>query len=102
MTDVPRVQALLAKGSQLTSSDVCAHIVADCGVALLGGDCFGLHEGITARLAFVDFDGSAALDALQRMRTNEEPIDMEAFIATYCPSVVEGMEKLSAWLQGRM
>lgn len=49
------------------SKELCTHILNKTGVALLAGDAFGiLPELLTARLAYVDFDGAEAIEIAQR------------------------------------
>lgn len=79
-----------AKGIE-SSSVFCERLLAETGVALLPGQSFGRPpEELTARLAYVDFDGQRALE-------NADPID-EAFLRRYCPQVVAGIEHLVQWL----
>jgi aspartate aminotransferase len=48
-----------------TSEQICHALLQEAGVALLPGSAFGMPPPIlTARLAFVDFDGVAAIQAL--------------------------------------
>ena len=54
----------LARRGIASDSDLCERLLEDQGVALLPGSAFGLPAGaLTARLAYVDFDGEAALAA---------------------------------------
>jgi aspartate aminotransferase len=74
------------------SSDLCQALIEQTGVALLPGREFGrpVHE-LTARLAFVDFDGTAALAA------SSGPVD-DAFVERYCARTVEGVRRICAWV----
>lgn len=50
-----------------TDSAICAHVLQKTGVALLPGQAFGLYpQALSARLAYVDFDGAQALGDLTR------------------------------------
>ncbi|MCY3413210.1 MAG: pyridoxal phosphate-dependent aminotransferase [Candidatus Heimdallarchaeota archaeon] len=64
------------------------------GVAILPGVDFSrpLHE-LTARLAYVNFDGKQAMDAMENEQLNEQ------FIEKYCSNTVEGIHKLGEWLE---
>ena len=75
------------------SSDLCKRVLRDCGVALLPGTSFGRPRAeLTARLAFVDFDGSAALQYLEEY----DDVDQHAFGALF-PKIVQGVAKLKSW-----
>lgn len=52
----------LARKGIKTSGDLTAHILSEAGVALLPGSAFGCPtDQLTARLAYVDFEGEALL-----------------------------------------
>ncbi len=88
--------ALAARGIT-DSKTLCEHLLADTGVAILPGVVFGrpAHE-LTARLAFVDFDGARALSGLQGTRPDEVPD--EAFLRLHCPNVCDAIDRLGKWL----
>ncbi len=66
-------------------------------MAILPGSAFGHSEqALTARLAYVDFDGSRALTAAMQRASGDDP--EEEFVATYCASVLEAIDRLVAWL----
>ncbi|MBU1011292.1 MAG: aminotransferase class I/II-fold pyridoxal phosphate-dependent enzyme [Bacteroidetes bacterium] len=88
-------EKLAAKGI-LTSVEMCEHLLNDTGVAMLPGVDFGHQpEELVARMAYVDFDGRNALDALEgkykEMKLNSEFYDQE------CPKVANGVRMLVAW-----
>jgi aspartate aminotransferase len=88
-------EKLSARGI-LTSVEMCSTLLEDTGVAMLPGFDFGRDpEELTARLAFVDFDGQAALEAASGEYTNKE-ID-ESFVKCYAPRLVEAFRHLTAW-----
>ena len=59
-------------------------------VAFLPGESFGATpEQLTARLAFVDFDGSKALEALEQGISCDN-----SFLETYCQNVVAGDQSI--------
>jgi len=87
-------------GNKLTisnSTKLCDQILNDTGVAMLPGSDFGQPpEDLTARLALVDFDGASALQELAG-----SPVDVQpdaAFLRQHCAAVLEGIERLCAWL----
>jgi aspartate aminotransferase len=88
----------LVKKEIFDSETLCTTILKDTGVAMLPGSAFGLaSDKYLARLAYVDFDGAAALDALGEMAENQFPD--EDFLATYCPKIVKATDLLCDWLR---
>jgi aspartate aminotransferase len=83
----------------ITSSEVlCKRLLEDTGVAILPGTAFGRPaEELTARLAYVDFDGARALTAVSGRRNERLGA---TFLEGYCPKIVAGTEKLCQWLHG--
>jgi hypothetical protein len=52
-------------------------------------------EDLTTRIALVDFDGGAALDALKSgAELNDD------FLGRHCPKVLDGLDHLADWLGG--
>ena len=79
------------------SASFCTQILNATGVAMLPGSDFGqAPEDLTARIALVDFDGANAMQALKSVSTDTDPD--EAFLRQHCAAVVEGIERLCAWL----
>ena len=76
---------------------MCSALLEETGIAILPGCEFGRDPSeLTARIAFVDFDGGAALKA-----ANQEYLDKDinkAFIHTYAPDLVKALKRLSGWL----
>jgi len=80
------------------SVELCRALLDDTGVALLPGSVFGRPaDELTARLAFVDFDGSRALAAAEHLNA-ENQLDDE-FLKVYCGNVIDGVKKICSWLQ---
>jgi len=78
-----------------TSTELCERLLEDTGVAILPGHVFGRPaDELTARLAYVDFDGAAALAAAAQ--TPEGPLD-ETFLRECCPRVLTGIDRLCTW-----
>jgi len=93
----PFKDTFMAKGIY-DSEGLCNTILEETGVAMLPGSAFGLpSENYLARLAFVDFDGAAALDACGLLGDNQLVDD--TFVSTYCPKVVKATELISDWLR---
>ena len=82
-----------------TSAQMCERLLEDTGVAILPGADFGRSpEEFTARLAYVDFDGAAALRA-----SKEIPLDRdleEDFVRARCERVVTAVDKVCDWASG--
>lgn len=68
-----------------TGEQLTAALLAEAGVSLLPGSAFGMPaDSLTARLAYVDFDGGSWV--------NREPCDTQR--------VERGLDSLCAWLAG--
>jgi aspartate aminotransferase len=80
------------------SRDLCRRLLEDTGVAFLPGSVFGRpKDELTARLAFVDFDGARALAAAEQI-----PADKHlngAFLDDYCTNIINGIDKVCEWVQ---
>lgn len=78
-----------------TSGELCLKLLEDTGVAMLPGSSFGRRpEELSARLAYVDFDGTKALEALK----TEVDVD-NTFLKKYCSDTVEASDRLCEWLR---
>lgn len=88
-------EKLAARGI-LTSVEMCSALLEETGVAIIPGHNFGRDPAeLTARMAFVDFDGDLALKAASGEYKNKE-ID-ESFIKLYAPRLVEAFRQLTTW-----
>ena len=77
-----------------TARILCERILQDTGVAMLPADDFGrAPQELICRLAYVDFDGTAALTAAADAK---EPLD-EGFLQACCPRVVDATNRMIAW-----
>ncbi|MFZ6177371.1 pyridoxal phosphate-dependent aminotransferase [Nannocystis pusilla] len=87
-----RAEALRRRG--ITSGEaLCERLLEETGVAILPGSDFGRPAGdLTARLAYVDFDGAAALAA-----HTGQAID-EAWLRRYMPRVLTAIERIVAFV----
>jgi aspartate aminotransferase len=81
-----------------TSTELCRRALDETGVAFLPGKSFGRpEEELTARLAYVDFDGARALAASEQI-----PLDQEIgddFIEVYCNNTKKGIDLLCDWVE---
>ncbi|MFQ5600079.1 MAG: aminotransferase class I/II-fold pyridoxal phosphate-dependent enzyme, partial [Candidatus Krumholzibacteriia bacterium] len=80
-----------------TSNQLCDRLLQETGVAILPGTAFGRPpEELTARIAYVDFDGSRALAAAEVL-PRDRPLD-RAFLQTYCAGVITAIDRICDWL----
>jgi aspartate aminotransferase len=92
----PLAPALAERGIR-TSKELCERALLETGVAILPGSDFGRNEQeLTARLAYVDFDGARALAASEHLPLSEslEP----RFLEVNCNHTVVAIERLCNWL----
>ncbi|MFQ5864227.1 MAG: pyridoxal phosphate-dependent aminotransferase [bacterium] len=80
-----------------TSEEFCQHLLDETGVAVLAGSVFGRPpEELSARIAYVDFDGDRALGAATQIPLNKS-LD-EQFLNTYCGGLITAVERTCEWL----
>ncbi len=93
--DFSQFQESLARQGILTSNDLCEALFEATQVALLPGTCFGMPEkSLTARLAYVDFDGTAAIKAL-----DEQGVDhVDQVMSETGGKVIDGVQRIIDWL----
>lgn len=93
----PMRQRLEAKGIS-NGEQFCRQLLEETGVAILPGSSFGRpKKELTARIAFVDFDGARALAAVEQL-PGDQPLD-ESFLRTHCERVLIAIDKLCDWIQ---
>ena len=93
----PFREPLRARGVR-TSSALSERLLQDTGVATIPGESFGRPpEELTLRIAYVDFEGGPALDAVSAM-SPDAALD-DTFLRTWCPKVVEAMDRIANWLR---
>jgi len=81
-----------------TSNDLTSKLLSETGVAILPGKDFSRPvTELTARLAFVNFDGGNALEATLTEYDGRE-LDLN-FITNYAPEVKEGILKIVEWVE---
>jgi len=89
----------LAEAGVTSGAKLCSRILEDTGVAVLPGSAFGRSRNdLTARLAYVDFDGAAAIAAAETVPLDQEL--PEGFLPHYCGRVLEGIRLLAEWAAG--
>ncbi len=77
-----------------TSAEFSSRLLQDTGVAVLPGSAFGRPAAeLSVRLAYVDFDGAAALEAASR-----QPVD-EALVTRCCGNVLAAVDLLCEWIE---
>jgi aspartate aminotransferase len=78
---------------------ICDRLLEDTGVAILPGTDFGGRDDeLTARVAFVNFDGAQALAAAEVL-PRDEPLG-ESFLRTNCGNTMTAIERLADWVAG--
>jgi len=93
----PHAEELRRRGIT-TDRRLCEQLLEDTGVAILPGSDFGrAEEELTARIAYVDFDGARALAAVERLpRENGLPDD---FLDEICDGVITAIRRIRDWLR---
>ncbi len=78
-------------------AQLAQRLLDDTGVAILPGGAFARSRNdLSARLAYIDFDGARAIAASENIPLHEPLPDN--FIEQYCERVVNGMHRLANWL----
>jgi len=96
--DFSPLSAKLKERGITTSQELCERLLQETGVAILPGEAFQLPpEELTARLAFVNFDGAKALSMSETIPLNEKI--PEDFADHYCISVIQGIRKIADWIR---
>ena len=91
----PLKKMLEARGIN-SNRELCERLLEETGVATLPGVSFGRPDyKMALRLAYVDFDGKAALEAAERIPL-ERPLD-ERFLRTYCANVTTAIDRICEW-----
>jgi aspartate aminotransferase len=88
----------LAERGIHNNRELCEQLLQDTGVAILPGSDFGRpNNELTARLAYVDFDGARVLAAAE-LRSLDEPLDKQ-FLNTFCGNVVRAIDLMCEWFK---
>lgn len=97
--DLSRWRGKLAQRGIVSGRQLCERLLAETGVATLPGSDFGRPaRELSLRLAYVSFDGAAALAAVAALEVSGKTPDDE-FLWTSCAPVMEGIERLVAWIE---
>ncbi|MFH0816748.1 MAG: aminotransferase class I/II-fold pyridoxal phosphate-dependent enzyme [Methanobacteriota archaeon] len=90
----------LARRGIKTAPELCERLLAEASVAILPGMHFGREaEDLTARMAYVNFDGARVLSDSEAV-----PLDSElpaSFIERHCRMTIGGVEKIVEWLHAK-
>ncbi len=80
-----------------TSMQFCETLLEETGVAILPGVVFGRPEDeLTARISYVNFDGTRAITAAEQSKS-ENNINGD-FLVTYCGETLEAIKIICQWL----
>ena len=95
--DFTPLQDQLAKRGIETGSVLCERLLEEANVAILPGGSFArARNELTARLAYVDFDGARAMAASETTPLHDQlPAD---FTAQWCERCVKGVQAIADWL----
>ena len=76
---------------------LCQKILNEVGFAMLPGSDFGLKaDKLLTRIAFVDFDGLAALKIIK-----DDDFSSNNLLDIICPRIVKGVSLLKEWVQNQ-
>jgi aspartate aminotransferase len=79
------------------SNTLCESLLEETGVAVLPGAAFERPSGeLSARLSYVNFDGTKALAASETIPLHLEL--PENFLMQYCTNTIEGVQRISNWV----
>ncbi len=88
--------SLAARGVR-TSSELCERLLEESGVAMLPGEEFGRPPNeLTARLAYVNFDGAKALAGVAGL-TKSKALDVKD-LQQFCGDTLTAVAALRSWL----
>jgi len=91
-TNVPGLKQLCPDSETLST-----FLLNECGVAGLGGYCFGRDQKeLTMKFSFVDFDGKTIFNDLENMPIDQdiEGPEMDKFVRKHCMNTIEGFEAI--------
>jgi aspartate aminotransferase len=97
--DFEKYRKGLAERNVRSSHYLCEALLQETGVAILPGGGFGRPGNeLTARLAYVDFDGARVMAALGQMPKDAVPDN--AFFEQHCQNLVRATQRLCEWARG--
>ncbi len=83
-----------------SSKKLCEKLLQETGVAILPGEAFLCPpEKLTARMAYVNFDGSKALSISETIPLSENLPD--GFTDSCCISVIQAVQKIADWVNSK-
>jgi aspartate aminotransferase len=92
--DFDSYRELFQKHHIYTSIDMCDQLLQDTGVAMLPGADFGrAKDEFTTRIAFVDFDGNAALKNFP-----DDAVVDDDYLQKYCGRTLKAVDHIVEWL----
>ncbi len=92
----PMVETLSKRGIK-DGVTLCERLLAERGVAILPGSAFGRPASeLTARVAYVNFDGSKALAASETVPLHQKL--PEDFISQICGETIGAAQEIAGWL----
>jgi aspartate aminotransferase len=95
--DCSPLEDRLGRRGITSGPELCRRLLEDTGVAILPGTSFQRPPGeLTARLAYVDFDGAKALAAGETI-SPDKPLP-DGFAEQHCYRVMEAVRLLADWL----
>ena len=93
----PWAEPLKRRGIE-TSAALCRQLLEQTGVAALPGSDFGCPEQqLTVRLAYVNFDGAAALHAVRDLPAADTPDPV--FLEHHCRETLQAVRLVCDWLE---
>lgn len=98
--DFSPLRERLAKRGIEKGAALCNRLLEEVAVAILPGVAFARSRGeLTARLAYVDFDGGRVLAASESIPLHEDlPAD---FTRRWCERVLQGVERIAEWVTAK-
>ena len=89
-------RSALARRGIFGSTQLCRSLLEDTGVAILPGSDFGRDDDeLSARLAYVNFDGARAITASEAI-PKDQALD-EIFVRTWCKGTAAAIQKICDW-----
>lgn len=83
-----------------SSHELCEKLLEETGVAMLPGDAFQCPpEILSARLAYVNFDGAKALSLSENISLEKNLPD--DFADLHCSSVIQAVQKIADWTNSK-
>ena len=80
------------------SQQLCQRLLTETGVAILPGTDFGRPgDELTARLAYVNFDGGAAI---RETEVHGDEVVNDDFLQRHCPRTLQGIDRICDWIRG--